>query len=76
MEPVLGTVARATGVPVGLCNPGDDIALVDRFEIRSVPTLVVFRDGEEDARKAEGFVGAEAVIAFLDERVPERIEAE
>lgn len=67
MEPVLGNVARATGVPVGLCNPGDDIGLVERFEIRSVPTLVCFEDGTEIARRAEGFVSADAVVAMLED---------
>lgn len=71
MEPVLGNVARATDVAVGLVNPGDDVPLVERFDVRSVPTLVLFRDGEEVARKAEGFQGAEAVVDFLEEHVSE-----
>jgi len=54
MEPVLGNVARATDVAIGMVNPGDDIELVDRFDIRSVPTLVLFEDGTETARLAEG----------------------
>ena len=70
MEPVLGNVARATDVAVGLVNPGDDIALVERFDVRSVPTLVLFRDGEEIARKAEGFQGAQAVVDFLEAHAP------
>lgn len=65
MEPVLGNVARATDVAVGLVNPGDDVPLVERFDVRSVPTLVLFRDGEEIARRAEGFQGAQAVVDFL-----------
>ena len=73
MEPVLGNVARATGVPTGLVNPGDDLDLVERFTIRSVPTLVVFDDGEPVGTRADGFLGAEAVIAFLDEHVPEYV---
>lgn len=76
MEPVLGNVARATDVAVGMVNPGDDIGLVDRFDIRSVPTLVVFRDGEEVARLAEGFQGGDEVVAFLEGAVPEAVTAE
>lgn len=71
MEPVLGNVARATDVAVGLVNPGDDVRLVERFEIRSAPTLVLFRDGEVIARKAEGFQGAADVVSFLEANAPD-----
>ena len=80
MEPVLGNVARAMSAErpsgrehsagVGMVNPETDISLVDRFDIRSVPTLLLFRDGEVVARKAEGVRGASAVIDFLDEHAP------
>lgn len=73
MEPVLGNVARELSqrdesptVAVGMVNPGNDIDLVDRFDIRSVPTLVLFRDGVEVARQAEGFQGANDVVTFLE----------
>jgi len=65
MEPVLGVVARETGVPVVLVNPRDDPALIETYDIQSVPTLVSFEDGEAVGRLAEGFVGAERVIEFL-----------
>jgi thiol-disulfide isomerase/thioredoxin len=65
MEPVLGVVARETGVPVALVNPRDDPVLIERFDVRSVPTLVRFEDGETVGRLAEGFVGADRVIEFL-----------
>jgi thioredoxin-like negative regulator of GroEL len=74
MEPVLGNVARATDVAVGLVNPGDDIGLVERFDVRSVPTLVLFRDSEPVARKAEGFQGAAAVVEFLEAHAPGEAE--
>jgi len=76
MEPVLGNVARATDVAIGMVNPGDDIELVDRFDIRSVPTLVLFEDGAETARLAEGFQGGDAVTAFLAEHVPNAVGAD
>lgn len=66
MEPVLGNVARAADVAVAMVNPGGDIGLVDRFDVRSVPTLVLVRDGEEVARLADGFTGAEDVVAFVE----------
>ncbi|WP_255192248.1 thioredoxin family protein [Natronobeatus ordinarius] len=75
MEPVLGNVARATAVSIGMVNPGDDLALADRFAIQSVPTLVLFVDGEEVARLAEGFQGGDDVVTFLEEHVPEAVDA-
>ncbi|WP_255198062.1 thioredoxin family protein [Halorarius litoreus] len=70
MEPVLGTVAKATDVAVGMANPRDDPPLVERFDVRSVPLLLLFRDGELVARKAEGFQGASDVVAFLEANAP------
>jgi len=65
MEPVLGVVATETGVPVVVVNPRDDPGLIDRFDVRSVPTLVLFEDGEAVDRLSEGFVGAERIVEFL-----------
>jgi len=65
MEPVLGIVAKETDVPVALVNPRDDPTLIETYDIRSVPTLVLFADGTAVDRLAEGFVGTERVIEFL-----------
>jgi thioredoxin 1 len=67
IEPVLGNVARETGVPIAMVNPGDDIALVDEWNVRSVPTLVLVEDGEAVARLADGFQGGEAIETFVKE---------
>ena len=67
IEPVLGNVARGTGITVVMVNPGHDIELVDEWSIRSAPTLVLVEDGEEVARLAEGFQGGDDIEAFLDE---------
>ncbi|WP_248896537.1 thioredoxin family protein [Haloplanus halobius] len=66
MEPVLSNVARETGITVALVNPRDDPVLIEAYDIRRVPTLVLFEEGEQVARLDEGFVGAERVIEFLD----------
>jgi thioredoxin-like negative regulator of GroEL len=66
MEPVLGNVARASDAAVALVNPRDDPPLVDRFDVRSVPLLVVFVDGEPVARRADGFVGVDDLLDWLD----------
>lgn len=65
IEPVLGNVARASDVVVATCNPRTDLSLVERFAVRSVPTLVLLEDGEEVGRLAEGFQGTEAILDFV-----------
>ncbi|MFW5963745.1 MAG: thioredoxin family protein [Natronomonas sp.] len=73
MEPVLGNVAKATDVAVGMANPGDDLDLLERFNVQSVPTLLLFRDGEVVARKSSGFQGTEAVVDFLESNASEAV---
>lgn len=68
IEPVLGNVARAhEDLTVVLCNPRDDIGLVDRFDVRSVPTLVLFEGGERVGTLADGFQGGAAIDEFVAE---------
>ncbi|GGL36983.1 thiol reductase thioredoxin [Halarchaeum grantii] len=68
IEPVLGNVARARDdVTVAMANAGDDLDFVDRYDVRSVPTLVLIEDGDVVATLAEGFQGGHAIEAFLDE---------
>ncbi|MFC7098427.1 thioredoxin family protein [Halobaculum marinum] len=71
IEPVLGGVARNADVPILLVNPRDDPPLVSEHTIRSVPTLALFEagaDGEpvEVDRLAEGFVGADQLVEFVE----------
>ncbi len=73
MEPVLGTVARSADVSVGLINPRTDPGLIEAYDVRSVPTLVVFVDGIERGRLAEGFQGAESVLELLRAHAPEAV---
>lgn len=67
MEPVLGIVARQTDATVAMVNPRDDPPLVERFQVQSVPLLVLFVDGEPVDRRAEGFVGADDLLAWVDD---------
>ncbi|WP_136716934.1 thioredoxin family protein [Halorientalis salina] len=67
MEPVLSNVARSTEAAIGLINPRDDPPLIDRFRVQSVPLLVLFVDGEPVDRRAEGFVGADDLVSWIEE---------
>jgi thioredoxin-like negative regulator of GroEL len=66
MEPIVGNVARQLDIEVALVNPRDDPPLVDRFEVRSVPLFVLFVDGDQVARHAEGFVPGDDLTAWID----------
>jgi len=66
MEPVLDAVAHNTDAVVATINPRDDPPLIERFEIGSVPTVVLFVDGESVDRLADGFVPAEDLTAFAE----------
>jgi len=68
IEPVVGNVARATEAAVGMVNPRDDPELVEAYDVRSAPTLLLFEDGELVDRMAEGFQGTEAVVEFVESR--------
>jgi thioredoxin 1 len=52
---------------VATVNPRDDPPLVERFDVASVPLLVLFVDGEPVARRADGFQPVEAVQDFVAE---------
>jgi len=68
IEPVLGNVARAhDDLAVATINPRTDPPLIERFSIKSVPTLVLFENGAVVCRLAEGFQGGDAIDAFLAE---------
>lgn len=72
IEPVLGTVARATDVTVVMLNPEADLSLVEEYDIRSVPTLILFEDGQRVGRLAKGFQGAEEILGFIEEHTDDR----
>ncbi|WP_049986903.1 thioredoxin family protein [Halobellus rufus] len=67
IEPVIGNVARAhEDLAVATINPRDDPPLIERFQITSAPTLLLFENGELVGRLASGFQGGDAIDAFLD----------
>ena len=66
IEPVLGTVAKVTDVVVAMINPKTDMSIAEEYTVRSVPTLLLFDDGELVGRLDEGFQGAQAIIDFVE----------
>ena len=67
MAPVLDRTAaqRATQLRVGKVNTDEQQQLAGRFSIRSIPTLILFRDGQEIARQS-GAIDATTLGRWLD----------
>ncbi|MFC6992503.1 thioredoxin family protein [Haladaptatus sp. GCM10025707] len=66
IEPVLGNVHRVSEAVVALINPVNDIDLVETYNVRSVPTLLLFKDGDVVGRLAEGFQSTEQILSFVE----------
>jgi thioredoxin 2 len=73
MAPVLDRTAqnRATTLRVGKVNTDEQPDLAGRFNIRSIPTLILFRDGQEIARRS-GALDAATMGRWLDETLMRR----
>lgn len=67
MEPVLSNLAREVDAAVGAINPRDDPPLVERYDVRSVPLFLLFVDGTQVARRADGFVSGDELTAWIDD---------
>lgn len=67
MAPVLERVAaqRATGLRVAKVNTDEQPELAARFGIRSIPTLILYREGRELARQS-GAVDGATLSRWLD----------
>lgn len=67
MAPVLDRAAaqRATGLRVAKVNTDEQPQLAGRFGIRSIPTLILFRNGRELARQS-GALDGSSLARWLD----------
>lgn len=67
MAPVIDRTAaqRATALRVAKVNTDEQPQLAGRFGIRSIPTLILFREGRELTRQS-GAVDAAALARWLD----------
>ncbi|HEY4210133.1 MAG TPA: thioredoxin TrxC [Steroidobacteraceae bacterium] len=67
MAPVLDRLAqeRGTSLQVAKVNTDEQQEVAGRFNIRSIPTLILFRDGREIARQS-GAVNGAALTRWLD----------
>jgi len=64
MSPILDGVARSTEATVVEFNPREDLDAVAEFDVRSVPTFLLFAEGELVDRLSDGFVPSDDLAAF------------
>jgi len=72
LGPIVDEVAARTGVQVVAVQPDTDPEQVERLGVRSVPTLVAVRDGNEVARLV-GLQSAANVNALFDVAAGDRV---
>ena len=67
IEPVIEQLAEAYQgrLPVGKLNVDDHPAVAERYQVRSIPTLIIFRDGKVIDRRS-GALPAEEYRAWFD----------
>ncbi|MGE3294243.1 MAG: thioredoxin TrxC [Geminicoccaceae bacterium] len=78
MAPVLEAAARELepGVRIGKLDTDAEAEIAGRFGIRSIPTLILFRDGQEIARTAGAMPPAQ-LRSWLDRALgPDRVPGE
>jgi thioredoxin 1 len=64
IAPVLDEIAKENpGIKIGKINIDENLELARRFEVMSIPTLIVFKDGEPALR----IVGAKGKGQLLQE---------
>ncbi len=66
LSPIIEEVAReADGFRVGKINVDEEPELAGQYEVSSIPTLIVFRDGKV-VRRSVGVLAKDVVRSLLD----------
>ncbi len=66
LSPIIEEVAReADGFRVGKINVDEEPELAGQYEVSSIPTLIVFRDGKV-VRRSVGVLAKDSVRSLLD----------
>lgn len=65
LSPVVDEVAKeVSGLKVGKLNIDDEPEIATRFEVMSIPTLIVFRDGKA-IRESVGVIPKAAILDLV-----------
>lgn len=67
LSPIVNKIAEsADGFKVVSVNADENGDLMDRYGIRAIPTLIVFKGGEA-VKQSTGFIPEEQVLALLND---------
>lgn len=66
IKPFIDQIAQETDVKIGQVNIDHAADLVDTYSVMSVPTLIVFKDGELIDQKI-GFMTKEQILTLIDQ---------
>ena len=65
IAPILDEIAEEReDIVVGKVNVDESVAIASKYQIVSIPTLIVFKDGKEQKRSV-GYMPKSAVISIL-----------
>ena len=65
LSPIIAEIAaQAEGFKVYAVNADEEMDLMMKYGVRSIPTLIVFKDGEV-YKQSVGFIPKEQVLALL-----------
>lgn len=65
LSPIVEAIAEeADGFKVGKVNVDDEEVLAERYEVASIPTLLVFKNGEEAGRSV-GMTSKEQILEMV-----------
>lgn len=65
LSPLVDEYANETDIKVGKVDIDEAQEITSEYEIMSVPTLIVFKDGKAVASKI-GFIPKEAIVELVD----------
>ena len=66
LSPIVDEIARtADGFKVGKINADEEGELAEKFNVSSIPTLLVFKDGKV-ANQSVGFIPKDKVLELLN----------
>ena len=67
VKPIVEEIAgERSDIKVGLVNVDEQMELAKQFRVMSIPTLMIFKDGQL-ARKTMGAMSKEELLEFIDQ---------
>lgn len=68
LEPILEDISNSRKYKIAKVNIDDNPSIAGRFNIDSVPTLIVFKDGKA-VEKSVGYINKDEVMELMDKHI-------